>query len=147
MTHTIFDVADWFLSRSSMTHKKLQKLCYYAEAWSETLLNAPISEDAKFEAWVHGPVNRNLWNKYKSYGWGEIEQKNISPRFTEKQEEVLESVWLTYHDLTGTQLETLTHQETPWKNQRKGLSVFERSENQIQVMDMVDYYKSIYIGD
>ena len=26
----IFDVANWFLSKEEMTHKKLQKLCYYA---------------------------------------------------------------------------------------------------------------------
>ena len=28
----IQDVAYWFLLKQSMTHKKLQKLCYYAEA-------------------------------------------------------------------------------------------------------------------
>ena len=36
---TIFNVADYFLNRveteqgSSITHLKLQKLCYYAQAW------------------------------------------------------------------------------------------------------------------
>ena len=26
-------VANWFLSRKSLTHKQIQKLCYYAQAW------------------------------------------------------------------------------------------------------------------
>ena len=30
---TILDVAAWFLLKEDMTHKKIQKLCYYAEAW------------------------------------------------------------------------------------------------------------------
>ena len=29
----IMDVARLFLSQESMSHKKLQKLCYYAQAW------------------------------------------------------------------------------------------------------------------
>ena len=34
---TIFDVADWFLSKEAMTPKKLQKLCYYYKAWGLAL--------------------------------------------------------------------------------------------------------------
>ena len=34
----ITDVANWFLLKEDMSHKKIQKLCYYAEAWSETCL-------------------------------------------------------------------------------------------------------------
>lgn len=30
---TVFDVAEWFLSKESMTNKNLQKLCYCAQAW------------------------------------------------------------------------------------------------------------------
>lgn len=30
--YSIFDVANWFLSKGDMTQKKLQKLCYYAQA-------------------------------------------------------------------------------------------------------------------
>ena len=62
--HTVFDIANWFLEKQSMTHKKLQKMCYYAQAWSYALKNRPIM-DAEFEAWVHGPVCRELYEKYK----------------------------------------------------------------------------------
>ena len=35
----IYDIAKWFLSQSSMTPKKLQKMVYYAYAWFITLMN------------------------------------------------------------------------------------------------------------
>ncbi len=147
MEQTIFDVADWFLFQSVMTHKKLQKLCYYAEAWCEALLGTPISHNATFEAWIHGPVNYDLWSEYSDYGWNLIERVEVCPDFPSEKEEILESVWLTYGDLTGTQLETLTHREDPWKKQRVGLLPFERSNNVIQVEDMAKYYRSVYAGD
>ena len=36
---TIFDVANYFRSKEEMTHKKLQKLVYYAYAWYIALYN------------------------------------------------------------------------------------------------------------
>lgn len=29
--YSVYDIADWFLSKEEMAHKKLQKLCYYAQ--------------------------------------------------------------------------------------------------------------------
>ena len=58
---TIFDIANWFLSKEGMTHKKLQKLCYYAQAWYLALYKNKLI-DGYFEAWVHGPVNSSLYH-------------------------------------------------------------------------------------
>ena len=33
------DVAEFFLTKQSMTNKKIQKLCYYAQAWFYALYN------------------------------------------------------------------------------------------------------------
>ena len=40
--HSIFDVAEWFLQKESCSHKKLQKLCYYAVAWSYALFDESL---------------------------------------------------------------------------------------------------------
>jgi len=40
--YDINTVANWFLNKYSMSHKKLQKLCYYAEAWHQALYNSPL---------------------------------------------------------------------------------------------------------
>ncbi|WP_374049741.1 type II toxin-antitoxin system antitoxin SocA domain-containing protein [Paenibacillus larvae] len=31
--------------------------------------------DDNFEAWVHGPVNPQLYTEYREYGWQEIPQE------------------------------------------------------------------------
>lgn len=42
--YAVTDIVNFFLSRSSMSPKKLQKLLYYAYAWTLSLLNDKINE-------------------------------------------------------------------------------------------------------
>lgn len=150
MKYTIFDVANWFLQKEEMTPKKLQKLCYYAQAWSLALKDSAIMDGVQFEAWVHGPVNYDLWQKCKGFGWNHIRQdylKDVSKPIDREDEEILESVWETYGDLYGSQLEALTHTEDPWIKARGDLGAFDLSHENISYHDMKRYYKKIYIGD
>ena len=91
--YTVDNVADYFLSKESMSPKKLQKLVYYGYAWTIALLN-DTAEDIHFklfesdiEAWVHGPVVPELYQKYKDFGWHDIP----------KVENFDESIWLLLH--------------------------------------------------
>lgn len=148
--YSIFDVANWFLSMSSMTPKKLQKLAYYAQAWSYALYNRPMftGNGSEFEAWAHGPVSQALYNRYKEYGWNPISKIDDDSTINDQETlDLLQSVWMTYGDKTANELEALTHQEDPWKIARRGLSEGERSHNIISPADMRRYYRSIYNGD
>lgn len=127
---TIYDVANYFIKKSndddenSMTPLKLQKLCYYAQAWSLVWDNKELfNED--FEAWVHGPANHNLFNKYRSSARNEV-INTVDEDFNEnifncEQRETLDVIWKEYGKYTGTYLEQLTHQEKPWKKTRGDL--------------------------
>ena len=58
-------VADYFLYKANkekkpITNKKLQKLVYYAQAWSLVLNNKKLFSEP-IEAWVHGPAVRSLY--------------------------------------------------------------------------------------
>ena len=64
----VYDLANAFLSIEAMTHKKLQKLCYYAKAWYLALNNENLIKEP-FEAWVHGAVQPQLYQKYRGYGF------------------------------------------------------------------------------
>ena len=146
----ITDVADWFLLKGNMSNKKIQKLCYYAEAWSLTLLDQDIANHSEFEAWVHGPVNRTLYQAFKGYGWHELKITNreevmarMKKLFTPERIEVLEAVWDTYGEYGADQLEALTHTERPWLEQRVGLGKFESSHSIISATTMKEYYNSI----
>lgn len=60
---SIFDVSKYILEHfdQPISPRKLQKLTYLSQGWSLTLTGKPIfSED--FEAWKHGPINRELFN-------------------------------------------------------------------------------------
>jgi uncharacterized phage-associated protein len=148
MKITIFTVADWFLQKEPMTHKKLQKLCYYAQAWSYALKNRPMFS-AVFEAWVHGPVSPMLYRKYRGSGFEDIRRPRNAPRVTLRAEasELLESVWLTYGKSTGNALEVLSHSEPPWIIARGRLEPHEPCTTPVSPKDMKRYYRSIYAGD
>lgn len=149
---SIKDVADWFLLKENMSNKKIQKLCYYAEAWSLALLDQDIADQSDFEAWVHGPVSQTLYSDFKGFGWKEltitnpdIVKERLEPLFTKEQLEVLESVWDTYGEYGADQLEALTHTEEPWLEQRVGLGKFQSSTRKISRETMKEYYRSIAI--
>jgi uncharacterized phage-associated protein len=131
-----------------MTHKKLQKLCYYSQAWSYALKNRPIIND-EFQAWVHGPVCPTLYDKYAGSGFEDIYPDAFAPRarFTADERELLESVLETYGASTGNALEVLTHSEPPWIIARGGLAPDKPCNRIIDPEDMKRYYRSIYNGD
>jgi uncharacterized phage-associated protein len=144
--YSIFEIANWFLSKEPMTHKKLQKICYYAQAWFVTLKNVRLS-DAVFEAWIHGPVSPVLYDRFKEYGYSTIRIiDGYTPAVLESDIELLDSVWQTYGDHTGNALEALTHREKPWVDARVGYAPDERCSVRISLNSMKVYYSSIYIG-
>lgn len=138
----IFDLANAFLSISSMTHKKLQKMCYYAKAWYLALNDTNLVEE-QFEAWVHGAVQPDLYQKYKIYGFGYIplyvNTQNIPEEFLSFAEEIYES----YGDMDGDELEQLNHTEMPWIHARNGLKPWQGCNNVIKEEDMKIFYRSL----
>lgn len=144
--YSIFEIANWFLLKEAMGHKKLQKLCYYAQAWFYALKDFRLT-DATFEAWVHGPVSPVLYDKFKSFGYRKIKLiGEYTSRIEEDDLELLESVWETYGDHTGNALEALTHSEQPWIEARAGYLPTESCNVPISVESMKRYYASIYSG-
>lgn len=141
----IFAIADWFLQKESMNQKKLQKLCYYAQAWN-LVFNEKQMFDGDFQAWVHGPVNYSLWKRLDTYGYSNIEQSKFSKDRINLDTEtlsVLNDVWATYGKYSGYQLELLTHQERPWIEARGGFLPTQPSREIISSKTMREYYSSL----
>lgn len=140
----ITNVASWFLSQASMTHKKLQKLCYYAQAWHYTLYKRPLFCD-DIQAWVHGPVIASLYPAYADYKWNSIPQKEFDESLLSPETvELLNTVYNTYGDYSGEQLEALSHSEEPWKKTRGELKPWETCTAVIPLDEMGAYYGKIY---
>lgn len=140
----VFDVAKAFLYMESMTPKKLQKLCYYAQSWSLALEEKKLFND-DFEAWVHGPVCRELYSEYKNYGYFEIPQEYEKPANIDKVTmKFLGRVYDTYGEFSGDQLEYLTHLEKPWLEARGNIEEWEPSRNIINNETIKEYYRKLY---
>lgn len=140
---TINDVSNFFLSRTEMSQKKLQKMCYYAYAWYLTLYDDFLFDDGKFEGWIHGPVNVSLYHKYKDYGWRDIPKKNINICLSQDIEQFLDVIFNTFNSYTGNQLESMTHAETPWLESRKGLAAEEPGHEQIRDETIINFYSNL----
>lgn len=138
-------VADWFLSHvdrqsgDSITHLKLQKLVYYAQAWFLANFNKPIfNEDV--QAWAHGPVVPSLWKRFKDSGWDALPPPTTHRILDGKIEEFLKAVLDEYGKFEAKFLEEMTHQELPWKKTRGNLPVHARCNATIPKEMMRDFY-------
>lgn len=142
---TIFELADAFLSIEPQTHKKLQKLCYYGYAWYLAQTDEELFPN-NFEAWVHGPVDPALYQKYR------YEQENIGdftciPKYEGHVDadalSIAKWVYDAYGSYSGTDLEMQTHREEPWINARGSLQPWERSNSKIKTEDIKNYYRGL----
>jgi uncharacterized phage-associated protein len=135
---TIADVALYFRSKESLSHKKLQKLCYYTYAWYLAFYRRRLFPE-RFEAWIHGPVCPDLYRAYREYGWDDI-PKADPPGLSNKVAAHLDAVWGAYGHLTGHQLEAIAHQEDPWKKARPGLESWQPSTNPLDDSTIIAFY-------
>ncbi|MCD8872687.1 DUF4065 domain-containing protein [Staphylococcus gallinarum] len=146
--YNIEDIINWFLSKENMTPKKLQKLLYYAYAWDLVFENETKHElntqlfNEDFEAWVHGPVIPTVWSKYREYGYHEIDKINDVSDLNLDPDTIdtLNQVWDVYGGYNGNQLESITHQENPWKKARENCLPLDRSNEKISKEVIFDYY-------
>lgn len=138
------DVANWFLTRAAqdereLTHLKLQKLVYYAQAWVLTLTGQPIFRE-DFEAWAHGPVLPSLWRKYQGSGFDPLPREKPSCKFDSAVKDILDEVYQHYGEFTAKRLEKMTHEEAPWKNARGNLAPHAQSSAKISKPAIKAYY-------
>lgn len=145
--HNILDVAEWFLQQQPMSHNKVQKMCYYAVAWSCALYGESIFDDSEFEAWKRGPVSQKIFDKFKENPFQELQPEGREIELDVREKKLLDSVMLTYSDNTETSLEALSETEYPWIHARMFLPDGDTSHRLIDQEDMKEYYLSIYTGN
>ena len=129
------------------TAMKLEKLVYYCQAWSLAWDDVPLFAE-NFEAWANGPVCPELFKKHQ--GLFEISPKFLESYsgypFSNTQKETMDAVIKGYGDKEPHWLSENTHQETPWKNARKGVPIGERSHNIISKESMQEFYSELAEG-
>lgn len=145
----------------SVSPLKLQKILYYVQAWYMVFFGRKHTLFSEIpQAWVNGPVYPSVYRKYRCCVPGmcdhlqatdfcgeenpSVALKRISNllNFTDEEQELIESIIMLYGAKTQNELILYTHAEKPWAEKREGLSPFQRSEKELSLDTMYEYYKA-----
>lgn len=143
---SVFDVAKYILKKTGpMSTMKLQKLVYYAQAWSLVWDDAQLF-DEKIEAWANGPVAPSLFDFHKGrYKVSEnfFRKKANTSNLSEDQQDTIDRIVEFYGNKSAQWLSDLTHSEAPWKEARRGIPDGVRGSSEITWESMAEYYGSL----
>jgi phage-associated protein len=149
--NSINDFADYIIlqvksedKNASLINLKLQKLLYYVQAWSYGI-NKKAMFEGDFEAWIHGPVNREIYNRfseskflYSEIGIDDCLNKDV--RLSNDDREFVDFILENYLKYSGAELEKLSHSEQPWIAARGDKGPNERCDTVISSKLMQEYY-------
>lgn len=123
-------------------------LLYYIQGNYAAIYDKPLF-DAPSEAWVHGPVYRNVYNLFRDFKYNPIDDDRFVPLkesalpLTPEAKEVVDRVLDTFGMYSGKVLESITHKEAPWLDARKGFLPDETSHAEISLDAMKSYFKKV----
>lgn len=140
---SVHDVAAYVLKRLGPTSAmKLEKLAYYAQAWSLVWDSRPLFS-ARIEAWASGPVVPELYKhhrlQFEVREWPRGNPNSLRPQ----ERETVDAILKFYGDKSPFWLSELTHRERPWIEARRGLAPGERGNVEITHASMAEYYSSL----
>ncbi|RZK75280.1 MAG: DUF4065 domain-containing protein [Rhodococcus sp. (in: high G+C Gram-positive bacteria)] len=144
MAH-VADVARYILDkRGSMSAMKLQKLVYYSQAWHLVFDGKPLFE-SEIEAWANGPVVRDLYAQHRGrFTVDGSDFLGTTTPLSETEIQTIDAVLDAYGDMGAHALSNLTHSERPWLEARDGLSEGARSNAEISLATMLEFYELMH---
>jgi len=149
----IQQISDYVIFRSKVEGNsdlsclKHQKLLYYIQAWHLAFNEGRPLFNETFEAWIHGPVNREIYNLYKDSKFlysemdlEDVQDKDINENLPSDIKNHVNNILDSYAKYSATELEIMTHQEFPWIEARGGVPTNQRCFNEINNKTMYKYY-------
>lgn len=138
------DVAKYFLNTANndgdlISHLKLQKLLYYAQAWYLVNYSTPLFREP-IEAWELGPVIKSVYSEFKKFKSAPIIYKTTNKEseiFTKKQITYLNEFYDIFSKYTAHELVNMTHNESPWKE------AFDKKASEIPISVIKEYYTKV----
>ncbi len=134
-----------FNQLEEVTPLMLQKLLYFIQGVSYAVNGEPMFPES-CEAWVHGPVYPEVYDMFRNFKYNPIEDARFAifdgkeDALTEKERGVIDLVVNTFGEYGGKVLERITHNETPWKNARRGYGEAIPSNEPIPTESIRSYY-------
>lgn len=134
-----------FIVRSSETpvsNLKLQKLLYYIQGWNLGLRGEPVFMEP-IQAWIHGPVVPAVFREYRDFKWTPVADSPGPIELKVAVKNHINAVLGAYGKFAASQLEALSHGESPWIDARQGIAPNEPSTNVITHESMRKYFRSL----
>jgi uncharacterized phage-associated protein len=126
-------------AENDLTNLKLQKILYFAQAThlGKKGVECPLFEE-QIEAWVLGPVVREVYNTFSVCGASPITLLDIPEDNKEPDGNVnrfCDDIWNEYGKFSAAYLVTLAHKQKPWKE-----SYVAGSKRTISLESMAKYF-------
>ena len=143
-----------FEQMKEITPLALQKILYFIQGIYMVMFGEPLyKEDCM--AWIHGPVYRCIYDRYKCFGRGQIEINDSDEILLDEIEDYIVGCVVRYFGCySGKILEEMTHSEMPWILTRRGLKkdvgcnrIIEKEFIDTYFKNVKDKYKLISIDD
>ena len=144
------DIANYFINLSleqkidddlpeGITHLKLQKILYFAQAAYLSLYDKPLFEEEIY-AWKYGPVVKSIYNSYKKKKNQVLKlPNNYKNNFNNELIRFLNGIWELFSKYSASELINITHSHKPWQE------AYSKGENTIiQKETLKKYYKGIF---
>ncbi len=118
------------ISGETIDELKLHKLLYFSQREHIAITGEPMFLD-DFEGWKHGPVNRTVRFLFTPDGLNYV-CENISTESAYIVRNVIEE----YGYIESWKLSEISHNETSWKNSRKGLAKDDIGDKPLKMEDI-----------
>lgn len=127
-----------------ITPLSLQKALYYIQGFYYAFYKTFLFPE-ECEAWIHGPVYRDIYFRYRDYKFDPIEHHDAidDTVFSSSEMAILESVAKHICCYSGKILEKFTHSEAPWLSARGEHLETELSDKIISKEDIGYYFNSV----
>ncbi|NLP34295.1 MAG: DUF4065 domain-containing protein [Clostridiales bacterium] len=127
-----------------ITPLALQKALYYVQGFYYAFNGDFLFKD-DCEAWVHGPVYREVYSRFSSYKYDPINNYNEcdESKLSMAEKTIIDCVVKYICCYSGKTLEQFTHAELPWLNTRGDLHPMAVSNRIIEKKLIAEYFLAV----
>ena len=160
MAYDAKDIADWFIVEANrqnstdtestrraadkkqerpevITHLKLQKILYFAQAAHLAINKKKLFRD-KIHAWDLGPVVANVYQEFKSKRLIDVPKGDGYKKIDKDTQAFLKDIWSIFGKFSAGKLVDLTHEHRPWQDAHRA----DRGEIEPKVLQ--EFYTGIF---
>lgn len=142
----IDQIANYIITHiGEVTPLALEKLLSFSNGVNYALNGKQLIFEES-QAWAHGPVYPQIYNKYKKYGYKPIDDGIYSThgcilsKLSEEEIEAIDLVLNTFGIYSPKTLERISHSQEPWKEKRIGYKEDESGREVIEETSIKMFY-------